>query len=96
MKSAGPRLRDALAGVEVREPAVPVMCNVTARPYEDEEQIRELLVEQLTSTVRWRECVQHMFEAGVDAWSDLGPGKVVGALAQRTVRKLSREVAAGV
>jgi [acyl-carrier-protein] S-malonyltransferase len=87
--AAAAPLADALEHVEVRMPRVPVVSNVTARPYESPEEIRKLLVEQLTSEVRWRESVEFIWSAGAREFTDLGPGRVVGPLAQRTVRTLT-------
>lgn len=92
--AAGP-LRSALEQVEIRAPAVPVISNVTARPYRSPEEIRTLLLRQLTNEVRWRETVLYLRDAGVDDFVDFGPGRVVGQLVQRTLR-LSREARAGV
>ncbi|MGH2734808.1 MAG: ACP S-malonyltransferase, partial [Actinomycetota bacterium] len=84
-------LREALDAIEIREPSVPVVSNVTARSYESVEDIRSQLVRQLTSRVRWRESIQQMWKSGIDEFIDFGPGRVVGPLAQKTVRSLKRE-----
>ena len=68
MAPAATVMADALAGVEIAAPAVPVVANVVASPVDDPEIIRDLLVKQVTRAVRWRESVQMMVGAGVDAF----------------------------
>ena len=84
-------LREALDHIEVRVPAVPVVSNVSARPYRAPGEIRSLLVEQLTGRVRFRESLQWLWEHGYREHEDLGPGRVAAGLAQRTFRALERE-----
>lgn len=82
MRPAADAMAKALAGAELRAPLVPVYANVTAEPVADPERIRTLLVEQVTSTVRWRESVLAMAAAGVDRFVELG-GKVLGPMVKR-------------
>ncbi|MBU3076614.1 ACP S-malonyltransferase [Sphingomonas quercus] len=82
MQPAADAMAKALAGAELRAPLVPVYANVTAEPVADPERIRTLLVEQVTSTVRWRESVQAMAAAGVDQFVEIG-GKVLGPMVKR-------------
>jgi [acyl-carrier-protein] S-malonyltransferase len=82
MEPAGAARRDALGYVVVEEPAVPVFANVTAAPERHPDTIRNLLVEQVTGMVRWRESVANMAEAGVDEFVELG-GKVLGPMVKR-------------
>jgi [acyl-carrier-protein] S-malonyltransferase len=83
MQPAAEAMRDALSYVIVDRPAVPVFANVTARPENDPDSIRNRLVEQVTGMVRWRESVANMFEAGVHDFVELG-GKVLGPMVKRT------------
>ncbi len=83
MKPAAEAMRDALGHVVLERPAVPVFANVTAQPENDPDTIRNLLVEQVTGMVRWRESVANMGEAGVEEFVELG-GKVLGAMVKRT------------
>ena len=85
MAPAAERLREALAGVRIGPPAVPVVANVTAAPVDEPETIRELLARQVTARVRWREMVAAMRELGVDAIVELGAGKVLTGLAKRAL-----------
>jgi [acyl-carrier-protein] S-malonyltransferase len=82
MEPAAREMEEALAGVEIEEPAVPLYANVTAAPVEDPAEIRRLLVEQVTGMVRWRESVAAMAGAGVDHFVELG-GKVLGPMVKR-------------
>lgn len=83
MSPAADAMRDALAGVALATPAVPVYANVLAAPVTDPETIKDALVAQVTGTVRWRECVLAMAEAGVDSFHELGAGKVLTGLVKR-------------
>jgi [acyl-carrier-protein] S-malonyltransferase len=74
----------ALATVQMRAPAVPVVANVTATPLTDPAEIRKRLVDQVTGTVRWRECMGYMAAQGVAAFLELGAGKVLTGLVKRT------------
>lgn len=85
MESAAEAMRDALSGVSLRAPIVPVYANVLAGPVTDPEAIRAALVAQVTGTVRWRECVLAMAAAGVDSFHELGAGKVLTGLVKRMV-----------
>jgi len=82
MQPAAEAMRDALSYVVVEEPAVPVFANVTAKPESDPDTIRNLLVEQVTAMVRWRETVANMGEAGTQEFVELG-GKVLGPMVKR-------------
>jgi [acyl-carrier-protein] S-malonyltransferase len=82
MQPAADAMAEALAGVAIRAPLVPVYANVTAAPVADPDTIRRLLVEQVTGMVRWRESVLAMFDAGVHDYVELG-GKVLGGMVKR-------------
>jgi [acyl-carrier-protein] S-malonyltransferase len=82
MKPAADAMAEALAGVEMEPPAVSLYANVTAAPVENPERIRELLVEQVTGRVRWRESVAAMATAGVTHFVEFG-GKVLGPMVKR-------------
>lgn len=86
MQPAADVMAEALAGVEMRAPAVPVVANVTASPISDPDEIRKRLVEQVTGTVRWRECMLAMTAAGVSQFYEVGTGKVLSGLVRRIER----------
>ena len=83
MKPAADVMAEALARVTMISPTVPVIANVTAATVVDPDEIRRLLVEQVTAMVRWRESVHVMKDAGVDTLIELGAGKVLSGLANR-------------
>lgn len=83
MAPAAGAMREALAGVALRAPVVPLYANVLAAPVTEPEAIRQALVVQVTGTVRWRECVEAMVAAGVDAFYEVGTGKVLTGLSRR-------------
>ena len=82
MQPAAEAMRDALSYVVVEQPLVPLLANVTAEPVSDPDTIRNLLVEQVTGMVRWRESVAAMGDAGVEEFVELG-GKVLGSMVKR-------------
>ncbi|ANY80687.1 [acyl-carrier-protein] S-malonyltransferase [Microvirga ossetica] len=83
MQPAADAMREALAGVTVNSPAVPVVANVEAAPITDPAAIRDALVRQVTGTVRWRESVAAMAAQGVDSFYEVGSGKVLTGLVKR-------------
>jgi [acyl-carrier-protein] S-malonyltransferase len=83
MQPAADAMRDALATAQVNAPVVPVIANVFASPISDPDMIRAKLVEQVTGTVRWRECVAAMTAMGVTTFIELGAGKVLTGLARK-------------
>jgi [acyl-carrier-protein] S-malonyltransferase len=89
MQPAADAMAEALAHVDVRPPAVPLIANVLATPISDPAEIKRRLVEQVTGTVRWRECVTAMSAAGVTDIYEIGSGKVLAGLAKRIVPTLN-------
>ncbi len=88
LKPAADAMAEALAKVEIKAPVVPVVANVLAAPISDPAEIRARLVEQVTGTVRWRECVLAMAGAGVTELYEIGTGKVLSGLAGRIDKSL--------
>ena len=76
-------MQEALAGITIQAPAVPLVANVRAAPVSDPEEIRVLLVEQVTGAVRWRESVLAMKAAGVDEIWEIGAGKALSGMIRR-------------
>jgi [acyl-carrier-protein] S-malonyltransferase len=83
MQPAADAMREALGTVTVNAPAVPVVANVEAAPITDPAAIRDALVRQVTGTVRWRESVAYMAAQGVEAFYEIGSGKVLTGLVKR-------------
>jgi len=86
MQPAADEMREALAGADLRAPAVPLVANVTAHPTSDPETIRDQLVDQVTGLVRWRETVAWLAGDGVTLLAEIGAGKVLSGLARRIDR----------
>jgi [acyl-carrier-protein] S-malonyltransferase len=83
MQPAADAMREALAKVTVNAPVVPVVANVEAAAITDPQAIRDALVRQVTGTVRWRESVAYMASQGVEAFYEVGSGKVLTGLVKR-------------
>jgi len=83
MQPAADAMAEALAGIVVKPPSVPVVANVSARPISEPAEIVRSLVQQVTGTVRWRESVAFMANAGVAAFYETGAGKVLSGLVRR-------------
>jgi len=83
MRPAADVMAQALAQVAVKSPVVPVVANVLAKPIQDPAEIVRALVAQVTGTVRWRESVAFMAQAGVDKFYEVGAGKVLSGLIKR-------------
>ena len=88
MQPAADAMAEALAHVTMHAPQVPVISNVLAAPVSDPAEIRKRLVEQVTGTVRWRECMLVMAAAGVTEFYEIGTGKVLSGLAGRIDKSL--------
>ena len=88
MGPAAEEFRARLSSIPFTRPAFPVVSNVTAEAVADPDRARELLVRQLTSPVRWIECIARMRALGVGRFAELGPGKVLAGLNRRNARGL--------
>ena len=86
MEPAADGLRDKLESIDFQDPRYPVFSNVTAGPVTSGSEARKLLVEQLTSPVRWSASVGAMVDAGTDRFLELGPGSVLRGLNRRNAK----------
>ena len=93
MEPAAEIMANALAGVHIRAPVVPVVANVLAEPISDPTAIRRRLVEQVTGTVRWRESVAWLAANGVTQAAEIGAGKVLAGLVKRVAPDVSTAAA---
>jgi len=89
MQPAAEVMAEALQGVEMRDPAVPLVANVTAGTVTAADEICRLLVEQVTGAVRWRESVLHMRDQGVTALVEMGASKVLSSMVRRIDRGMT-------
>ncbi len=83
MQPAADAMAEALAKVSVKPPRVPLVANVLAQPITEPAEIVRCLVAQVTGTVRWRESIVFMAQAGVTAFYEVGAGKVLTGLIKR-------------
>ncbi|MCB4455580.1 ACP S-malonyltransferase [Leisingera sp. McT4-56] len=89
MQPAADAMAEALAGVDIKSPAVPLIANVRADAVTGPDEIRALLVEQVTGSVRWRESVRAMAAKGVSEFWEIGAGKALSGM----IRKIDRNLA---
>jgi len=85
---AGDMLHGELEKADLKFPMIPVMSNVSAKPYTTISEIPRLLRDQVSHAVRWEECVRYMMIQGVDTFIELGPGRVLSGL----IKKISNTV----
>ena len=88
MKKASDNMKDKIEKTDFLNPNTSIISNVTAKEENDVNNIRSLLVEQITSRVRWRESVDYMIKKGVTDFIEIGPGKVLSGL----VKKINKNV----
>jgi [acyl-carrier-protein] S-malonyltransferase len=91
MQPAAEAMAQALAGVDLKPPLVPLVANVLAAPITDPADIKARLVQQVTATVRWRESVAAMAADGVSDVYEIGAGKVLAGLAKRIAPSLNAQ-----
>jgi [acyl-carrier-protein] S-malonyltransferase len=91
MRSAADKMNVELAKVSFSRPAKTVYSNVTARPHDDPQSIKRLLVEQIVSPVRWEQTMQGLVAAGEARFIELLPGRTLAGLAKRINRRLAVE-----
>ena len=91
MKPADARLAEALTGVPIRAPEIPVVSNVDAQPHQEPEEIRELLVRQVVSPVLWEDSMRYLLGREFSEFYEIGPGKVLRGLMRRIDRSVTFE-----
>ena len=92
MESAVARLSAVLDSVDLQSPRIPVISNVDAKPHEDVEEIRRLLVEQVVRPVLWEDSMRRLLdEHSIEAFCEIGPGRVLRSLLRRIARKVPCE-----
>ncbi len=88
MQPAGEGLKEIFAGMKMSPLKVPYVTNVTAEYVDDIAQTEELLIRQVSSSVRWQQSVENMIAAGVDTFVEIGPGRTLNGF----LRKIDRQV----
>jgi [acyl-carrier-protein] S-malonyltransferase len=92
MQPAVERLQAALAGVAMRRPRIPVISNVDARPHDDPDEIRKLLIQQVCTQVRWEDSMRYLLdEQRITSFYEIGPGRVLCGLLKRIARRVPCE-----
>ncbi|MFO7611007.1 MAG: ACP S-malonyltransferase [Clostridia bacterium] len=86
LEGAGKKLKAELDKIEIRDMKIPVYANATGEIINGSAEIRDLLVRQVSSTVKWTNIIMNMTSAGVDTFIEIGPGKVLGGLIKKTNR----------
>lgn len=86
LEPAGTKLYEALEKTEIHKPQLPYAANVTASLVTEGESIRELLAKQISSSVRWQQCVETMLAEGAELFVEIGPGKTISSF----IRKIDR------
>ena len=89
MKAAADKMDEKIKNTTFKNPKISLVANVTAQEVKDSEEIKNLLVKQIVSRVRWRESVLYMIQNGVNEFIEIGPGKVLSGLIKRTSDKVS-------
>jgi [acyl-carrier-protein] S-malonyltransferase len=87
MQPAAAGMARAISGLEFRQPRVPIVVNCTAQPMTTTAEIKEELVDQISSCVQWQRSVEYMVDAGVSTFVEVGPGKVLSGLIKRITRE---------
>jgi [acyl-carrier-protein] S-malonyltransferase len=88
MKPADERLAEALSGVTLRPPRIPVWSNVDAAPHTNPDEIKALLVKQVLNPVLWEPTMRKLLDEGVERFYEIGPGRVLAGLLKRVNRKI--------
>ena len=86
MKPAAVKMKEKINSVNFKKPLFDIICNVTSQPENNAENIKKLLIEQICSTVRWRESVINMSKENIMNFIEIGPGKVLSGMIKRTVK----------
>jgi [acyl-carrier-protein] S-malonyltransferase len=87
MKPAANIMKDKINNTKFINPLFKIVNNVTANPEIKSENIKELLVKQIFSTVKWRDSIINMSKAGVKNFIEIGPGKVLTGMVKRTIKQ---------
>ena len=86
MKPAAVKMKEKINSVNFKKPLFDIICNVTSQPENNAENIKKLLIEQICSTVRWRESVINMSKEKIMNFIEIGPGKVLSGMIKRTAK----------
>lgn len=89
LKEAGEKLSEVLEKISLQDIKIPYVSNVTAQMVTEKEQVKDLLVKQVSSPVRWQQCVETMIENGVDTFVEIGPDRTLSGFMRRINRNVT-------
>ena len=88
MRSASEKMKNKINNIEFKQPNIEIVTNVTAEPEKNPQKIKNLLIEQIYSKVRWRESILYMLKNNINEFIEIGPGKVLSGL----VKRINKEI----
>ena len=89
MRPAAASMKDKIYSTEFKKPFIDIVCNVNSKSENNPDEIKKLLVEQICSTVKWRESIINMSRENVTKFIEIGPGKVLSGMVKRTVKDIN-------
>ena len=89
MKSAADKMSKKIIDTSFNTPEIEIINNVTAMSEKDPKKIKELLINQIFSTVRWRESIINLSGMGISNFIEIGPGKVLSGMVKRTIKNVN-------
>jgi [acyl-carrier-protein] S-malonyltransferase len=89
MKAAEQKMKEKIFSIEFRKPKFDIVSNVTSKPENNPDIIKKLLIEQICSTVRWRESIINMSKENITEYIEIGPGKVLSGMVKRTLKDIN-------
>ncbi|MCR5700522.1 MAG: ACP S-malonyltransferase [Lachnospiraceae bacterium] len=92
LKGAGDKLADELKDVDIKDIAIPYVTNVTGDFVKDKNDVKKLLANQVSNSVRWIQCVEAMLNDGVDTFVEIGPGKTLSSFVKKIAKEHDKEV----
>ena len=88
MRPAAEKMKEKINSINFKKPVYDIVCNVTSKPENNPENIKSLLIEQIYSTVRWRESLITMSKEKTNNFIEIGPGKVLSGMVKRTLKDI--------
>ncbi len=92
LEGAGEKLDKVLSGLTIGKPEIPYVANVNGQYVTEQEEIKPLLIQQLSHSVRWQQCVMTMVDSGVDTFIELGPGRTLAGFNKKIGKAIGREL----
>ena len=89
MKPAADKMRDKINKINFQKPKHSILSNVTAKIERNPESIKKLLIDEILSTVKWRETIINISKEGVSNFIEIGPGKVLTGMVKRTIKNVN-------